>query len=199
MPTGRWKVSKDGKQVEDVLPLTMRAILARVSTEESTCLFRAQRCRWEERHVHTEPHTSHSRQPGTRASGASELSNDDDPAGFGSRLRARAGCGNSKRAACIWAANNNHPWCGAWLSLPPLRSTFLPLLRIISPPRRHWGVSRMPSVTNNGNRPLGGSHARAPWSAATRSLKIVRAAQVADSLSRGLCLHLLLELVVRKL
>lgn len=57
----------------------------------------------EERHVHiqssTTPNFSLAGSLGLEPADASELSNDDDPAGFGSRLGARAECGKRKRAS----------------------------------------------------------------------------------------------------
>lgn len=66
------------------------------------------------------------------------------------------------------AANNNRPWCGAWLLPSSARSTINrpPLCCASSPPpppappRRHWGISRMPPPANDGSRPVGSQHAR---------------------------------------
>jgi hypothetical protein len=49
-----------------------------------------------------------------------------------------------EQEACIWAANNNRPWCGAWLSIlsAPLHSA----------PFAADHVLESTSVTNDGSR-----------------------------------------------
>ena len=58
---GGGKSPKIEGQSEHAAPNTTDAILARLTDEERTCSFRAQRCQREERHVHTE--ASHFSQP----------------------------------------------------------------------------------------------------------------------------------------
>jgi len=36
-----------------------------------------------------------------------------------------------EQQACIWAANNNRPWCGHWRVAVPFSPPLLPFLRII--------------------------------------------------------------------
>jgi hypothetical protein len=50
-----------------------------------------------------------------------------------------------REQACIWAANNNRPWCGAWLSAS-LHSTPFAADHLLE--NALW--------TNNGTRPFGG-------------------------------------------
>lgn len=61
--------------------------------------------------------------------------------------------------ACVWAAKLTIivRWCGAWLSLPPLAPPGADhqIHHHSSPPRRHWGLSRMPSAANDGDRSPG--------------------------------------------
>jgi hypothetical protein len=58
---GGGKSPKIEQQTESAAPNTTDAILARLTDEERTCSFRAQRCQRKERHVHTE--ASHFSQP----------------------------------------------------------------------------------------------------------------------------------------
>jgi hypothetical protein len=61
MPRRRWKIAKVKGETKYAAPIPTNAILARLTKEERTCSFRAQRCQREERHVHTE--ASHISQP----------------------------------------------------------------------------------------------------------------------------------------
>jgi hypothetical protein len=62
---GGGKSPKIEQQTESAAPNTTDAILARLTDEERTCSFRAQRCQRKKGTSTPKPHTSRSRQPGT--------------------------------------------------------------------------------------------------------------------------------------
>jgi len=164
IPTGRWKQTKVSSQTKSGPPLTMKVILACLPAGESTCLVCDDVVKGKT--GITQPAT------GTRASGASELSNDGrvwleierGPMGYG-RVR-----------ECIWAANNNRP-CLARGSSPSIHSS--PFAPIGTGAFLECPLVNQPRLPVCRDRP----------SAASRTLKIACAATVSDSPAHDRCRH----------